>query len=252
MPPGPGYGDSIGAMTIAGGMMGALYPPRAHRRGDGRRRLAARYRHVGHGPGIRAVAAAGHAVASAARRRRCEPTRWCATTSTKDGQWLSLCCLQAGKYWPPLCERRSAGRSSATRRALHRPRSADGDIGPEASEILTGRSPSAPSRNGGRRLPISRPVDRRAGHAAGAALIRRRSPTATCKSWKPPRGSSFQLTAAPVQFDEQPAAARSGRRSSTSTATRSWPSSASTGTPSSISRFAASSPDAVPRSTSFT
>jgi crotonobetainyl-CoA:carnitine CoA-transferase CaiB-like acyl-CoA transferase len=24
-PPGPGFGDSIGAMTIAGGIMGALY-----------------------------------------------------------------------------------------------------------------------------------------------------------------------------------------------------------------------------------
>ncbi len=23
---------------------------------------------------------------------------------TKDGQWLALCCLQAGKYWAPMCE----------------------------------------------------------------------------------------------------------------------------------------------------
>ena len=55
-------------------------------------------------------------------------------------------------------------------------------------------------------------------------------------------GVPFQLAAAPVQFDEQPAVP--GRApSSTSTATPSSRSSASTGTPSWTSRSAASSPD---------
>ena len=55
-------------------------------------------------------------------------------------------------------------------------------------------------------------------------------------------GVPFQLVAAPVQFDEEPATP-GARRSSTSTATPSSPTSGSTGTPSSTSRSAASSPD---------
>ena len=58
-------------------------------------------------------------------------------------------------------------------------------------------------------------------------------------------GFPFQLVAAPVQFDEEPAAP-AGRRSSTSTATRSSKSSGSTGTPSWTSRSAESSPDHHP------
>jgi crotonobetainyl-CoA:carnitine CoA-transferase CaiB-like acyl-CoA transferase len=27
-----------------------------------------------------------------------------ANYKTKDGKWLALCCLQAGHYWPPMCE----------------------------------------------------------------------------------------------------------------------------------------------------
>ena len=61
-PPGPGFGDSIGAMTIAGGIMGALF----HRERTGEATTVdvslLGTGHVGHGPGLRAVARAQHPV----------------------------------------------------------------------------------------------------------------------------------------------------------------------------------------------
>ena len=56
-PPGPGFGDSIGAMTIAGGIMGALF----HRERTGEATTVdvslLGIGHVGHGPGLRPLAA---------------------------------------------------------------------------------------------------------------------------------------------------------------------------------------------------
>ena len=101
---GPGFGDSIGAMTIAGGMMGALF----HRERTGEATVVdvslLGTGDVGHGPGHRAVAAEQH-------RRGCRrPTDAMRRNPlvgnylTKDGRWLAFICLQAGKYWPELCE----------------------------------------------------------------------------------------------------------------------------------------------------
>ena len=67
-PPAPGFGDSIGAMTIAGRDHGRAVPPGAHRRGHDRRCVAARHRPLGDGPGGRAVAADEHPVDRTARR----------------------------------------------------------------------------------------------------------------------------------------------------------------------------------------
>ena len=39
---------------------------------------------------------------SAARPDRVNPL--VANYVTKDGRFLSFTCLQAGKYWPPMCE----------------------------------------------------------------------------------------------------------------------------------------------------
>ena len=59
---------------------GRALPPRAHRRGDHRRRVAARHRAVGDGPGGRAVAADGHPDDGAAAPTGSGPTRSSATT----------------------------------------------------------------------------------------------------------------------------------------------------------------------------
>jgi len=102
-PPGPGFGDSIGAMTIAGGMMGALF-----------------YRErTGHAAVVdvsllnSGMWAMGQAIALSmlmkapwlpppedAMRRNPLVNNYL----TKDGRYLSFCCLQAGKYWAHLCE----------------------------------------------------------------------------------------------------------------------------------------------------
>ncbi len=102
-PPGPAFGDSIGAMTIAGGIMGALF----HRARTGK-------------PTIVDVSLLGtglwsHGAALALSLQLQRP--WApmpkglpignplvATYRTKDERFLSFCCLQGAKYWPGICE----------------------------------------------------------------------------------------------------------------------------------------------------
>jgi crotonobetainyl-CoA:carnitine CoA-transferase CaiB-like acyl-CoA transferase len=103
MPPAPGFGDSIGAMTIAGGIMGALF----HRERTGEATVV----DVSLlGTGIWAM---GQAVALSllmdipwqpppADTMRSNPL--VRNYRTEDGRWLALCCLQAGRYWAQLCE----------------------------------------------------------------------------------------------------------------------------------------------------
>jgi crotonobetainyl-CoA:carnitine CoA-transferase CaiB-like acyl-CoA transferase len=100
-PPGPAFGDSIGAMTIAGGIMGALF----HRERTGEATtvdvslLATGIWSMGatlalslqlQMPWTRMPAGAGGNPLTATYR-------------TKDGRFVSLTCLQPGKYWPELC-----------------------------------------------------------------------------------------------------------------------------------------------------
>lgn len=106
-PPGPGFGDSIGAMTIAGGIMGALY----HRERTGEA-TTVDVSLLGSG-----MWAMGQAIALSLIMDipwgppppdaiRANPL--VNNYLTKDERWISLCCLQAGKYWPHLC--RAIGR----------------------------------------------------------------------------------------------------------------------------------------------
>ena len=184
---------------------GRAVPPRAHRRGHRRRRVAARRRHVGDGAGDRAVAADRHPVDRAAGRRRCGATRWSATTRPATAGCVSLCCLQAGQYWPPLCE--AIGRPElATDAALRRPRRRCSSTRPRRQAILArGRSPSARVDEWRERAGrLRRAVDGRAGHARGRrrpAVGRQRLHPGRAT---PPAGTPFRLVAAPVQFDEQP------------------------------------------------
>ncbi len=103
MPPGPGFGDSIGAITIAGSIMGALF----HRERTGEATVV----DVSlFGTGLWAM---GQAIslsllmdvpwqAPPASRMGGNPlTR---NYRTKDDRDLAFTCLQAGKYWPTLCD----------------------------------------------------------------------------------------------------------------------------------------------------
>jgi crotonobetainyl-CoA:carnitine CoA-transferase CaiB-like acyl-CoA transferase len=101
-PPGPGFGDSIGAMTIAGGIMGALY----HREHTGEA-TTVDVSLFGTGLWAQGQATALSLLLDKAwapppgDQIRRNPLS--ANYIAKDGRWLSFTCLQAGKYWPELC-----------------------------------------------------------------------------------------------------------------------------------------------------
>jgi crotonobetainyl-CoA:carnitine CoA-transferase CaiB-like acyl-CoA transferase len=103
VPPAPGFGDSIGAMTIAGGIMGALF----HRERTGEATIVD-VSLLGVG-----MWAMGQAVALSlvlgmpwtpppADRVGSNPLS--RNYETKDGRVLAFTCLQPAKYWPPLCD----------------------------------------------------------------------------------------------------------------------------------------------------
>jgi crotonobetainyl-CoA:carnitine CoA-transferase CaiB-like acyl-CoA transferase len=101
-PPGPAFGDSIGAMTIAGGIMGALF----HRERTGEPTVV----------DVSLLSTAMWAHGSAIALSLANDTPWAIPAGaarrnpltgnyqTSDGRWLAFTCLQAGKYWPPLTE----------------------------------------------------------------------------------------------------------------------------------------------------
>src|SRR6478735_138370 len=102
VPPAPGFGDSIGAMTIAGGIMGALL----HRERTGE---ATEVDVSLLGVGLWAM---GQALALSLQlgvpwtpppvtQMGSNPIS--RTYLTEDGRILWFTCLQAGRYWPGLC-----------------------------------------------------------------------------------------------------------------------------------------------------
>ena len=102
MPPAPAFGDSIGAMTIAGGIMGALF----HRERTGE---ATTVDVSLLGVGMWSMGAA--IALSLQLDRPWSPLPAGASTGnplvanykTKDGSFLAFSCLQAGRYWAELC-----------------------------------------------------------------------------------------------------------------------------------------------------
>ena len=102
-PPGPAFGDSIGAMTIAGGIMGALF----HRERTGEAPIVdVSLLNIG-------LWSHGAAVALSLQRQSpwvpfprsfSIPNPLVQTYKTKDERFLSFCCLQAAKYWPGIAE----------------------------------------------------------------------------------------------------------------------------------------------------
>ena len=102
-PPGPAFGDSIGAMTIAGGIMGALF----HRERTGHATTV--------DVSLLGTGLWSHGAALALSLQLQRP--WgpmpkgvpignplVGTYRTKDGRYISICCLQAAKYWPGIAE----------------------------------------------------------------------------------------------------------------------------------------------------
>ena len=108
VPPAPGFGDSIGAMTIAGGIMGALF----HRERTGEASmvdvslLGVGLWSMGQALALSLLLEKPWAPPPAASIGANPLSR---TYETQDGRVLWFTCLQAAKYWPhPLRGHRAA------------------------------------------------------------------------------------------------------------------------------------------------
>jgi crotonobetainyl-CoA:carnitine CoA-transferase CaiB-like acyl-CoA transferase len=200
-PPAPGFGDSIGAMTIAGGIMGALF----HRERTGEPSVV----DVSLlGTGLWAM---GQAMAlSLVLKRPWSPPP--ATFSfnplvrnyaTKDGRELSFTCLQAAKYWPMLCDviRRPELKDD--------PRFADQASlvknSPQAIEILIEVFASATLAEWRDRLDAFEGQWCVVQDTLEAAEDPQTVANGYLQDCQTASGTPFRLVAAPVQYNEQPA-----------------------------------------------
>ena len=204
MPPAPAFGDSIGAMTVAGGIMGALF----HRERTG----AATTVDVSLlGVGLWSMGAA--LALSLQHERGWAPlplgaatgNPLVATYGTSDGHYISLGCLQAAKYWPEFCT------------VIERPELA-------TDERFAGAAISAHAGEATdlvRSVFAERTVDEWRARLADFSgqwvvvqdtLEAASDPQTVANGYvadcATADGTPFQLAAAPVQYDEKPAAPR--------------------------------------------
>jgi crotonobetainyl-CoA:carnitine CoA-transferase CaiB-like acyl-CoA transferase len=202
VPPAPGFGDSIGAMTIAGGILGALF----HRERTGETSIVD-VSLLGVG-----MWAMGQAIALSlaldipwapppADRLSSNPLS--RNYETADGRFLAFTCLQAGKYWPPLCE--VIGRpelATDPRFADHTSLLANGA---DAVMMLTDIFASATLEAWRDRLAPFSGQWAVVQDTLEAAFDPQTVANGYMQECHTASGTPFRLVAAPVQFDEEPA-----------------------------------------------
>ncbi|MBY8858019.1 CoA transferase [Nocardia sp. CA2R105] len=201
VPPAPGFGDSIGGMTIAGGIASALF----HRERTGEA-TTADVSLMG-----TAIWSMGQAMALSLQLdvpwtpppvgTRSNPLtgNYC----TADERWLSFTCLQAGRYWPSIC-------AAIERPELARdPRFADHAAlmahSGEAIEILTAAFAARPLEHWRNRLSAFTGQWTVVQHTLEAAADPQAVANGYVQECATATGARFRLAAAPVQFGEQPA-----------------------------------------------
>jgi crotonobetainyl-CoA:carnitine CoA-transferase CaiB-like acyl-CoA transferase len=199
--PAPGFGDSIGAMTIAGGMMGALY--RRERTGE---------------PTIVDVSLLGTgiwAMGQALAVSLLMDIPWMPPSEedmrrnplvgsylTSDGRYVSLCCLQAARYWPEMCRIIGRPELATDPRFTDMPTLLDNAV--DATEILTEAISARPLADWKKLLADF------SGQwtVAQNTLELAEDPQAVANGYiqecRTASGTPFRLAAAPVQFDETP------------------------------------------------
>jgi crotonobetainyl-CoA:carnitine CoA-transferase CaiB-like acyl-CoA transferase len=204
-PPGPGFGDSIGAMALAGGITSALF----HRERTGE---ATTVDVSLLGTGMWAM---GQAIAlsllldkpwTVAPQDQLSANPLVGTYLTKDGRGVALTCLQAGAYWGPLCELldrpdlavdpRFATHESLLRNA--------GD----AVTFLTGAFAEATVDEWRKRLDVFVGQWAIVQDTLEAAADPQSVANGYLQECQTAAGVPFRLVAAPVQFGEEPAVPR--------------------------------------------
>jgi len=200
-PPGPGFGDSIGAMTIAGGMMGALF----HRERTGEAPivdvslLGSGMWAQGQAIGLSVVLDQGWSLPAGGMLRNPLVKNYL----TKDGRWLALNCLQGFFYWPPLCE--AIGRPDLITDERFSTHETLMENASTAAEILAEVFADATADEWRARLQDFVGQWTMVQDTLEAA----RDPQSVANGYLQPcttaEGNDFELVVAPVQFDEVPA-----------------------------------------------
>jgi crotonobetainyl-CoA:carnitine CoA-transferase CaiB-like acyl-CoA transferase len=202
VPPAPGFGDSIGGMTIAGGIMGALF----HRERSGEASVV----DVSlFGTGLWAM---GQAMAlslvlkmpwSAPPADRMAFNPLTRNYETQDGRLLAFTCLQPGKYWPLLCD------AVARPELKEDPRFSDAtklmENTGEATAILEEVFASATLEEWCARLASFEGQWCVVQDTLEAAADPQTLANGYLQDCQTADGTPFQLVAAPVQYDEEPA-----------------------------------------------
>ncbi|MGZ4693915.1 MAG: CaiB/BaiF CoA transferase family protein [Acidimicrobiales bacterium] len=202
VPPAPGFGDSIGAMTIAGGIMGALF----HRERTGEATtvdvslLGVGMWAMGQAFALSLVLGVPWAPPPA---QRLTSNPLSQNYRTEDGRELAFTCLQAGQYWQPLCE--AVGRpdlGTDPRFVDHASLMANSvDAIAELTEIFAGAT-------------LDEWRERLASFIGQWAVVQdtleaAEDPQTIANGYlqdcETASGTPFRLVAAPVQFDEEPA-----------------------------------------------
>jgi crotonobetainyl-CoA:carnitine CoA-transferase CaiB-like acyl-CoA transferase len=201
-PPGPGFGDSIGAMTLAGGIMGALY----HRERTGEATivdvslLASGMWAMGQTIGLSMVLDMPWAPPGGSGKRNPLTGNY----KTKDGHWVAVTCLQAGKYWPSACEV-IIGRPELATDPKFADHAALLENSPEAIEILETVFAQHTLAEWRERLADFTGQWAIAQDTLEAAADPQSVANGYIQDCITAGGVPFKMVAAPVQYDEQPA-----------------------------------------------
>ncbi|MFP3899267.1 MAG: CaiB/BaiF CoA transferase family protein [Acidimicrobiia bacterium] len=202
VPPAPGFGDSIGAMTIAGGIMGALF----HRERTGEATevdvslLGTGLWSMGQAMALSLVLGMPWQAPPADRMGGNPLT---GNYTTKDGRHVALTCLQAAKYWPTLCD--AIGRPDLR----DDPRFADQasllEHNEEATALLTEAFASATADEWRARLADFDGQWTMVQDTLEAAEDPQTVANGYLQECETAAGKPFKLVAVPVQYDGQPA-----------------------------------------------
>ena len=203
VPPAPGFGDSIGGMTIAGGIMGALF----HRERTGEATVVD-VSLLGVGLWAMGQAVALSLVLDVPWRppsvERMAGNPLSRNYDTSDGHVLAFTCLQAAKYWPPMCEAIGRPELATDQRFADHASLMANNL--EAVEILTEVFAGATLAEWRTRLESFVGQWAVVQDTLEAAADPQTVANGYIQDCETADGVPFQLVAAPVQFDEEPAA----------------------------------------------